>query len=195
MKDEVLETYVKLGALKRGHFLLSSGKHSDVYLQSALVLQYPKIAEKLCGMLASRISYRIDVVVGPALGAVVLSYELARILGARSIFTERDAQGKMVLRRGFSIDEDENVLIVDDVITTGGSVLEVLKIIERGNVLGFACLVNRGRIYELSGLPVFSLIEVDTNIYEPENCPLCNSGIPLEVPGTKRSKSSSSNCS
>ena len=190
------EIYKSENALLQGHFLLSSGKHSEYYLQSAKVLENPKTAEMLATALAENIranldeNTKIDTVCSPALGGVLIGYELARALGVRFIFTERK-EGKMELRRGFEVSEGENVLICEDIITTGGSALEAGKEIENrgGKVIGFSALANRGFCQRVGGAtptdeakttcklpkdkPLFALEDFIFNVYEPENCPLC----------------------
>src|SRR3989338_4601935 len=142
----VLQIFDKHGALLKGHFRLSSGLHSEKYLQCALILQYPDIAEKLSKELAKKYSKeKIDVVIGPALGGITLAYEMARVLGVRGIFTER-YEGKMVFRRGFSIEKGEKALVVEDVVTTGGSTKEVIEAVKffGGKGVGGRSIVDRG---------------------------------------------------
>lgn len=187
--NEILKIYEETGAIKRGHFLLSSGLHSDTYFQSALVLQYPKYSEFLCKNLANYFkNYKIDVVIGPAIGAIIVAYETARFLNARAIFTERE-NGIMKLRRGFFINKGENVLIVEDVITTGSSTGEVIEVVRscNGNIVGIGCLVDRSENVEFD-YPFYSLIKVKVKTYNPENCELCALKIPLEKPGSKEWK-------
>lgn len=186
MKDEVLEIYEKTNAIKKGHFLLSSGLHSDTYFQSALVLQYPKYAEFLCKKLAIYFrEYKVDVVIGPALGAILVAYEIARFLNARAIFTERES-GTMKLRRGFKIEETENVLIVEDVITTGLSTREVIEVVKsyKGNIVGIGCLIDRSEDLSFE-YPFYSLLKIKVKTYNPENCELCKQNIPIEKPGSR----------
>jgi len=187
-RDDILEEFREAGALLEGHFLLSSGLHSPRYLQCALVLQDPNRAERLCRRLAERLQSRaVDVVVGPALGAVVVAYELARALGARGIFAERQ-DGRMTLRRGFAIEPGEKVLLVEDVMTTGGSLREVLEVVRHAGaeVAGVAALVDRtsGRDPAL-GTPLVSAVRLDVPAYPPDECPLCREGVPLVKPGSR----------
>ncbi|MEO0144328.1 MAG: orotate phosphoribosyltransferase [candidate division WOR-3 bacterium] len=184
--EEVLKLYQELGAIKKGHFILSSKLHSDTYFQSALVLQYPKYAQLLCKEIANYFkSYKVSVVVGPALGAIIVAYEVARFLDCRAIFTERE-NGIMKLRRGFYISEDENVLIVEDVITTGLSTNEVIEVVKsyKGNIVGIGCLVDRSENISFN-VPFFSLLKVQVKTYEPDNCELCKRNIPIEKPGSR----------
>lgn len=191
---EVLEIFQKSGALLSGHFRLSSGLHSGKYLQCALVLQYPDLAEKLCNQLASRLELRrskIDAVISPAIGGIIVGQEVAKVLGCRAIFCEREG-GKMKLRRGFEIRKEERVVVVEDVITTGGSVKEIVEIVQGmgGKVEGIGAIVDRSKPSfsdELStlNLPLNSLLRIDIETYSPEECPICKKGIPLQKPGSK----------
>ncbi len=191
---EVLEIFQKSGALLSGHFRLSSGLHSSEYLQCVLVLQYPDLAEKLCNQLASRLELRgskIDAVVSPAIGGIIVGQEVAKVLGCRAIFCERE-EGKMKLRRGFEIRKEERVIVVEDVITTGGSVKEIVEIVrgEGGKVEGIGVIVDRSKpslLDELAtqNLSLNSLLRVDIETYSPEECPICKKGIPLQKPGSR----------
>ncbi|WP_025209401.1 orotate phosphoribosyltransferase [Hippea sp. KM1] len=188
-QDEALELYKKRNAYLQGHFLLSSGLHSEFYLQSALVLQYPHDAWKLCSSIAEYFKDKqIDVVVAPAMGGVLVSYDVARALGenVRSIFAER-VEGKLTLRRGFTIGKDERVLVVEDVVTTGKSVRETLEVVRQftDNIVGIGALVDRGGNFDPEGLDYFPLIKLKIENYEPDNCPLCKKGIPLQKPGSR----------
>ena len=190
-EHEIEEILKKTGAMLKGHFLLSSGKHSDQYFQCAKVLQYPEYCEVLCRELADRIKEKdildIQAVVAPAIGGILVSYELARALKTRSLFTERE-NGVMTLRRGFSIDAGEKILVAEDVITTGGSVKEVIDAVKNlgGDVVGVAAIINRsGGKADLS-VPIVALINTDTAVYEPEECPLCKQGLPAVKPGSRK---------
>lgn len=191
---EILEIFQKCGALLSGHFRLSSGLHSGKYLQCALVLQYPSLAEKLCSQLASRFKLRgskIDAVVSPAIGGIIVGQEVAKVLGCRALFCERE-EGKMKLRRGFEIGKGERVLIVEDVITTGGSVKEIVEIVKGmgGEVEGIGAIVDRSQPSfsdELAtlNLPLKSLLRINIETYSARDCPICKQGIPLEKPGSR----------
>lgn len=187
-KEELIKIFKDSKAMLEGHFVLTSGRHSDRYLQCALVMQDPVVSEKLARDLAARIQReKIDMVVGPALGGIVLAYEMARQLGALALFAERE-NGVMTLRRGFAIPKGARVLVVEDVITTGGSVLEVIKVIEDrgGQVVGAASLVDRSNGRIDLGCPLYSLLPLEVVSYPPEECPLCKQGIPPVKPGSRK---------
>jgi len=180
-REEVLDIFRKCEALLTGHFRLSSGLHSDTYLQCAKVLQYPKLAERLCRELVRRLpAGKIDASIGPAMGGITLAYELARAL-----FAERQ-DGGMVLRRGFSVSRGERVLVAEDVVTTGKSVGEVIDLVgrEKAEVVAVACLINRGGAASL-GVECVRLADVEAKSYSEEECPLCKKGIRLETPGSR----------
>jgi orotate phosphoribosyltransferase len=186
-QQQFLNLMTELGARKEGHFKLSSGLHSDTYFQCAQVLQYPELALELGKEIASKFdANQFDLVVAPAMGALLLGNEVARALGRRYIFTER-VDGEMTLRRGFEINKGEKVLMVEDVVTRGTSTLEVIDVIEKagGVVEGLACLVNRtGGNVELP-LPLHSLAAVDVVTWDPDSCPLCKSGSEAIKPGSR----------
>jgi len=184
--NEIMGILEKTGAILKGHFLLSSGLHSDTYFQMALVFQYPEYGKIVCQQLAENFKReKIDVVIGPAIGGIIISYQLAEILGAKSIFAERE-NGKMKLRRGFKIEKGEKILICEDVITTGGSIREVIDLVEKdgGKIVGIGCIVERGETE--FDYPLKSLIKVDVENYTPENCPLCKKRLPLVKPGSRK---------
>lgn len=187
-QEEVLELFMKARAIHHGHFELSSGYHTDVYYQCAQIFQHPSYTEKVGDEIARLFrEKKPDVVISPAVGGIVLGFAVALSLGCRAIFTERE-KGKMVLRRGFSIKPGEKVLLVEDVVTTGGSVKEVIEI-ARGagaKIVGLATLLNRGGKEEISGLHLRSLLTVDPPLYPPDKCPLCKVGTALISPGSRR---------
>jgi len=186
-QEEVLEIYRRTGALLSGHFLLSSGLHSDRYLQSALVLQQPDIATKLCAALADHFKdQKIEVVIAPALGGVFVSHEMARALGVRSLFAER-VNGELTLRRGFAINPGERVLVVEDVITTGKSTRETIEVVKKagGSVVAAASLVDRSGGKAELGVPYRSLVTLDVPVYAAETCPLCRTGSAPVKPGSR----------
>ena len=198
----VKEIYEKYKALLKGHFLLSSGKHSEYYLQSARVLEYPEVAEKLAKELAKQIKeagIEVDTVCSPAIGGLLAGYELARALKVRFIFTER-VKGEMTLRRGFGVSKGEKVLICEDIITTGGSAMEAAREIEKrgGVIVGFAAIANRGVCKRVNGeterkkecklpedKPLFALADFEFEVYEPQNCPMCKQGSTPIKPGSR----------
>jgi len=186
-QEEVLEIYRRTGALLSGHFLLSSGLHSDRYLQSALVLQQPDIATKLCAELAADFKGQgIEAVIAPALGGVFVSHETARALGVRALFAER-VNGELTLRRGFTIRPGERVLVVEDVITTGKSTRETIEVVTKagGSVIAAASLVDRSGGKAQLGVPYRSLVTLDVPTYPAESCPMCKAGSAPVKPGSR----------
>ncbi len=185
--DQVLDIYKKTGALLTGHFLLSSGLHSEQYLQSALVLQQPEIATRLCKELATHFkNSNIEVVIAPALGGVFVSHETARALGVRALFAER-VNGELSLRRGFTIKQGERVLVVEDIITTGKSTKETIAIVKKkgGTVVAAGCLIDRSGGKADIGVPYSSLVTLNVPTYTPESCPLCKAGSAPVKPGSR----------
>jgi len=189
-ENEILDIFRKHSALLEGHFVLSSGLHSDRYVQCALVLQHPEAAGKLCAMLSAKLNHMgATVVAAPALGGVIVSYEVARALGVRSLFTERQ-DGVMTLRRGFSIAPGEPTLVVEDVVTTGGSTRETIAAVEQagGKVVGVGSLIDRSGGKVDLGVPRAALVTLDVRTYNPADCPLCKSGTPAVKPGSRPKK-------
>lgn len=187
---QTIELLTEAGALLDGHFRLSSGLHSPRYLQCAVALQHPRLAEKLGRALADRWRQQargpIGAVVSPALGGVIIGHELGRALGTRSCFTER-VDGTMTLRRGFAIGPGLSVLVVEDVITTGKSTLETLDVIRfhDGDPVGVACIANRSGSDTVGDLPLISLLTLDIPTYDPSECPQCAAGEPIQKPGSR----------
>ena len=184
---ETLDRYEKRGALLRGHFRLTSGLHSDIYLQSALVLQYPEDAAALGEGLAAR--FRADgvqTVLAPAIGGILVAHEVARALGVRALFTEREA-GVMRLRRGFTLAAGERCLVVEDVITTGGSTREVVQCVQElgGAVVGVGSLIDRSGGTAAFSVKRVALATVTAATYQPDACPLCTSGSVAIKPGSR----------
>lgn len=187
-KQKILDVFLKSKALLEGHFLLTSGLHSPQYFQCAKVLQYPQYAEKLCKEIASHFQgAQIDVVISPAIGGIVVGQEVARLLGVRSIFAERE-NGSMTLRRGFELAPEESVLVVEDVVTTGGSVKEVIELVKKcgANLIGVGYIVDRSDGKVSFGADQFSVLRMEVVVYEPENCPLCKQDKPLVKPGSRK---------
>ncbi len=186
-EKEVLEIYERTGGLLRGHFLLSSGLHSDIYLQSALVLQHPTHAEALCRDLAKPFKGDgVQVVLAPAIGGILVAHEVGRALGARSLFGERE-DGVMRLRRGFVLEHGERCLVVEDVITTGGSTREVIKVVEdaKGTLVGVGALIDRSGGTATFPVKKAALATLTVPTYKPEDCPLCKAGTPAVKPGSR----------
>lgn len=189
-KQQALDILKEAGALLSGHFLLTSGRHSDHYMQCARVFENPALASELCDELADLFrDDNVQLVAGPALGAITMAYETARALGVRNVFAERE-NGVMTLRRGFEIKPGERVLLVEDVITTGGSVREVRELIERagGVVVGVGAIVDRSAGKVDFGVPLRAVLSMAIESYESTDCPLCRQGLPLVKPGSRAIK-------
>lgn len=187
-KEEAVKVFTDSGALMEGHFVLTSGRHSDRYMQCAQVLQYPEYTEILARHLADTFrDDHIDVVIGPAMGGIIVAYEVARQLGVPAIFTER-MEGEMVLRRGFMIEPGERVLVVEDVVTTGGSVCEVIKVVNTfgGKVAGVGVLVDRSNGKVSFGVKQEAVFTMDIESWEVSSCPMCQEGkLPAVKPGSR----------
>lgn len=187
--DDILSMFRDSEALLQGHFLLTSGKHSPNYFQCAKVLQYPKHLTSLCEELSEQFkTQNIETVISPAIGGVVVGTEVGRQLNVKTIFAERK-NGQMQLRRGFSLKKGERVLVVEDVITTGGSVKEVIEIVkaEGAEVCGVASIVDRSNGAVKLSENQCCLLPMEVTMYEPESCPLCRQNIPLVKPGSRAS--------
>jgi orotate phosphoribosyltransferase len=191
--EYILEMFRESGALLEGHFRLTSGLHSNQYFQCAKVLQYPKFCETLCAAIARQFKTgHPDAVIAPALGGIVVGQEVGRQLNVRTMFTER-SEGIMQLRRGFAITPDERVLVCEDVVTTGGSVNEVIEIVRRagGIVAGVGFLVDRsGGSVKFDVTPAdaqFAVMSMKVAAFKPEECPLCKQGLPVVKPGSRGS--------
>ncbi|MDR2480678.1 MAG: orotate phosphoribosyltransferase [Spirochaetaceae bacterium] len=191
----VVETLKTCGALLEGHFLLSSGRHSDKYFQCARLFQYPDKAQQIlapvAGQIASSIKnseLRLDAVVGPALGGVIAAYELGRILGIRAFFTERGDNGVMTLRRGFEVHEGMNIVIAEDVVTTGKSSLEAAAVVEAlgGRIIAIACAVDRRADNIQFEIPLYAACRIAAENWDVQDCPLCAQDIPFIKPGSRK---------
>ena len=184
---EVLEIFEKEGAVQQGHFLLASGLHSDTYVQCARVLQHPHLAESLADELAGRFAgEEVDVVVSPALGGIIIAYMVAMAMRKRMLFAER-VEDVFALRRGQFLSAGERALIVEDVITTGGSVRELITLVQEGgaNVAGLGALIERGEERDF-GVAKNVLVRLETSAWDADQCPLCREGVKLEAPGSRR---------
>lgn len=191
--DIYLEKFKESDALLDGHFILSSGLHSSKYLQCAIALQYPKDAAFYAKAIAEKLAAeQFDTVASPAIGGLIVGYETARALNVRFIWTERDKNGKMTLRRGFSVKKDEKILVVEDVITTGGSVKECIDALTShgANVAVAASIIDRSGGTADVGVPRIALATLEVPVYKPEDCPMCHRGVEAVKPGSRVVKSS-----
>jgi orotate phosphoribosyltransferase len=185
--EDVLQLFRRSGALLEGHFRLTSGLHSPGYLQCALVLQHPADAEALARALAPELrSLAPTVVLSPALGGIVIGHEMGRALGVRAIFAERQ-DGALTLRRGFTLEPSDRVLVVEDVVTTGGSTRETIDVARQAGatVVGAASIVDRSSERAALGVPYHALLRMTLPTYEPASCPLCAQGLPVVKPGSR----------
>lgn len=185
----VEEIFHQSGAILKGHFLLASGVHSPIYWEKFRVLQYPNYTEQLCRLIVDHFrEQRIQVVAGPTTGGIILAFEVARQLGVRGIFAEKVDTAERAFRRGFSIDPGQRVLIVDDILTTGSSIREVMSAVTKqgGIVIGIGVLVDRSEQKVEFGIPLFSCYRSITPTYPPQDCPLCAAQIPLVKPGSSQ---------
>jgi orotate phosphoribosyltransferase len=183
--------FKKSKAILEGHFLLTSGLHSPVYWEKFHVLQFPTYTTQLCSLISDRFrEEKIDVVAGPTTGGIILAYEVAGQLGVRGIFAEKEGFSRRVFKRGFAAKPGERILIVDDILTTGKSIREVLTLVNGlgGEVIGIGVLVDRSEKMQDFGVPLFSCLRSITPAYKTEDCPLCKAGIPLVKPGGSQSQ-------
>lgn len=187
-EQEVLEILKETGALQEGHFRLSSGLHSGNYVQCSQLLKFPKVAEKICSALAEKFQDdHIEMVVGPAIGGILVAYEVARALDVPGIFAERE-NGQMTLRRGFHVEPGQRVAVIEDVLTTGGSAQEVVELLQSlgANVVTAGSIIDRtaGNTLKLK-VPYQSLIALTFETYTEDQCPLCQAGLPIIKPGSR----------
>lgn len=188
--EKILKIFEETEALLKGHFLLTSGRHSNIYFQCAKVLQYPWHTETVCSRIAEFFkNAEIDTVISPAMGGIIVGQETARLLGKRSIFAEREDK-TLVLRRGFSLEPGEKVLVCEDVVTTGGSVFETIEIVKNAGaiVAGVGFIVDRSNGKVNFGYPQFSTVKLDAVSFAADECPLCKEGIPVVKPGSRKIK-------
>jgi orotate phosphoribosyltransferase len=184
--ENAKEIFEQAGALLKGHFLLTSGLHSPVYWEKFKVLQSPPHTEQLCRMIADHFrDQKIEVVAAPTTGGIILAFETAKQLGVRGIFAEKTGEKERAFKRGFNIEPDERVLIVDDIMTTGGSIRQTMDAVEKlgGNIIGIGVMVDRSTQEIDFGVPLFSCLRAEAVTYSPDNCPLCQAGVPLVKPG------------
>ncbi len=187
-QEQILEHFRETDALLKGHFILSSGLHSPKYLQCALALQYPKDAEKYARAIGAKLAAeQFDTVASPAIGGLVIGYETAKAMNTRFIWTERQ-NGEMTLRRGFTVKEGEKILVVEDVITTGGSTRECIEVLEKhgAKVTAAASIIDRSNGKADVGVPRISLVELDVSSYTTKDCPMCHNGIEAVKPGSRQ---------
>lgn len=190
--EKTIELLKKSNALLGGHFILSSGKHSDKYVQCAKLIQNPKYCEEVAKIIAEKVKQagiKVDLCVGPAMGGIIIAYEVARALGVDAIFTERE-NNEMTLRRGFEIKEGQKVIIVEDVITTGKSSFETVDVIKAhgGDVVALTSIVNRSHVDEINGLPLISAVKIEVNAWDPDELPDDLKNIPAIKPGSRKMK-------
>lgn len=185
--EEIIKIFKDSEVMLEGHFLLTSGRHSNKYMQCAKLFQYPDIAETICAQLTEKVrGWDIDLVAGPAIGGIIMAYEMARQLKVPNIFAEREA-GKMTFRRGFFVPKGARVLITEDVVTTGGSVKEVIELVDKsgGKAIGVGSIVDRSNGEVDFGIPFEAVLRTEVISYTPEECPFCEGGLPPIKPGSR----------
>jgi len=186
-REEIISIFKETGVMLEGHFQLTSGRHSDHYMQCAQLFQYPVYSKMMCGELAAAFcGGKIDLVAGPAVGGIIIAYQTAACLGVRNIFAERQ-DGKMTFRRGFAVKPGENVLVCEDVVTTGGSVREVMALVREagGNVVGVGSIVDRSNGQVDFGVPFKAVLTMEVVSWEKDDCPLCKAGSEAVKPGSR----------
>lgn len=187
-EEKIIDIFKTTGTFMDGHFRLTSGLHSGLYVEKFRVLEHPKYTEILCQEIADRYKDAgVTLVVGPAIGGVIIAYEVARALEVRSIFCERE-DGKLTLRRGFHISPEDKVLVVEDIVTTGGSVKEVLGVVEQSGaeIVGVGLLVDRSGGKVDLGYRTEALLTMQVTVHQPDDCPLCKEGVPIVKPGSRK---------
>ena len=185
--EEITQCFLDSGALLEGHFKLRSGLHSNRFFQAALLLQYPDIAEKVCSELAAKFADKgITAVISPAVGGLIVGHELAKALGVRAIFADKE-NDELILKRGFSIGKGEKILVGEDVVTRGGRVQQTVDLVKElgGEVAGIAVIVDRSMGNASFDIPHDSLMKLELETYDPESCPLCEKGMEITRPGSK----------
>lgn len=188
MSNRVMELFEQSGAVLHGHFILTSGLHSDTYMQCAKLFEQGEIAQELCALAAEKVKkYNADVIVSPAVGAIIFGYELSKQLGVPNMFAEREKDGNFALRRGFELKAGSRVIVAENVVTTGGSVKEVIELIERmgSTVVAVAEIVDRSGGRVDFGVPNESLLRIDVKTYAQGECPMCKAGTAAVKPGSK----------
>lgn len=186
--NKVMQLFERSNAIMKGHFILTSGLHSDTYMQCAKLFEFGEISQELCEMAACKVKqYNADVVVSPAVGAIIFGYELSKQLGVPNMFAEREKDGKFALRRGFELKKGSRVIVAENVVTTGGSVKEVIELINKlgSEVVAVAEVVDRSGGKVDFGVPNESLLQIEVKTYSPEDCPLCKQGTVAVKPGSK----------
>jgi orotate phosphoribosyltransferase len=186
--EDVKQLLIDTNAIRSGHFQLTSGRHSDTYVQCARVCEYPEFTNRLAAEAVRRLPEGLtcDIVIAPAVGGLIFGYAVAQALGRRFIFAERQ-KGEMTLRRAFEIEPGARVLVVEDVVTTGGSVAEVVAVVKQcgGEVAAVVSLIDRGGDRKFSD-PFYPLLQLDIKSWEPQHCPLCADGVDVDSPGSRR---------
>lgn len=188
MTDNVMQLFEQSGAVLHGHFILTSGLHSDTYMQCAKLFEHGDIAEALCKKAADKLrKYNADVIVSPAVGAIIFGYELGKQLGLPNMFAEREKDGNFALRRGFELKAGSKVIIAENVVTTGGSVMEVIELVKSlgAEVVAVAEVVDRSGGKVDFGVPNESLLQIEVKTHKPEDCPMCKAGTAAVKPGSK----------
>ena len=186
-QTEIEQIFKENGALLSGHFLLSSGLHSDAYLEKFRIFERPAIHSRIISEILGHFAgKKIDTVLGPALGGVIMASEAGRQLSVRAVYAEKE-NGRLILRRGFSLSEGERVLILDDIVTTGGSLVETIEIAKNADteIIGIGVLADRSGGKTDFGLPYIALMNLDLPVYSPDNCPMCNANVPITKPGSR----------